>query len=390
MEYTMGIGKEKNGGGELELYLHIPFCVKKCNYCDFLSAPADEATKKNYIRALQKEIQASKAETEGYVVHSVFVGGGTPSVISSEDMTALFQTIRETFCVDENAEITIEINPGTVDEKKLEAYRKCGINRISIGLQSTRDSELEVLGRIHKFSDFLNAYELVRKVGFKNVNVDLMSALPEQTTENFLESLQKVLGLIPPPEHVSAYSLIVEEGTAFYAKMESGELSLPSEEEEREMYAQTEQILKQFGYERYEISNYCKPGFKCRHNDGYWLRKNYLGFGIGAASCLENQRFSNERKLIEYIKNPLAARGEKTILTMSEQMEETMFLGLRRMEGVDRGVFFEQFGKYPEEVYGQVIEKNQKDGLLVWDEDCLRLTSKGIDISNYVMAQFLF
>lgn len=331
-----------------------------------------------------------------YTVDTIFIGGGTPSVVRAVWMERLLETVREHFTVTANAEITMEMNPGTVDAGKLASYRKAGINRLSIGLQSADDGELKRLGRIHTWKEFRETYDLVRQMGFANINVDVMSALPGQSRESYEATLEKVLRLVPQPEHISAYSLIVEEGTPFAEMQERGLLELPNEESERWMYEQTGRLLSDYGYRRYEISNYAKPGFACKHNCGYWQRKDYVGFGIGAASLVDNVRFRNEDDYQAYVEDPLGRRCEWQELSAEEQMEEFMFLGLRMTAGVSLHKFREQFGCDIEEVYGSVIEKNIADGLLQYHERektdgrWLLLTPRGIDISNYVMAQFLF
>lgn len=375
---------------KLELYFHIPFCVRKCLYCDFLSAPGDEATRNAYMEALLTETKERAEEYREYTVDTVFIGGGTPSVVETLWIEQLLDIVLQEYKVSETVEITIEVNPGTVDAEKLERYRAAGINRLSIGLQSADDEELIRLGRIHTWQEFENTYELARQVGFVNVNVDVMSALPGQSFDSYCATLKKLIGLKPQPEHISAYSLIVEEGTPFGELANQGMLDLPDEDCERSMYEQTDSYLKGQGYSRYEISNYAKEGFACRHNCGYWKRIDYVGFGIGAASLVDNVRFQNENDLEAYIRNPLSCRGEMQTLTVAEQMEELMFLGLRMTEGVDRKAFKEQFGISMEEVYGAVVQKNIEDGLLVLQGDRIALTARGMDISNYVMAQFLF
>ncbi len=377
-------------GKKLELYFHIPFCVRKCLYCDFLSAPGDEATKNAYMEALLAEVRGRAEEYKEYVVDTIFIGGGTPSVVEGVWMERLLELVREVFCVSEAAEVTIEVNPGTVDADKLQRYRAAGINRLSIGLQSAKDEELKALGRIHTRKEFFRTYELARTVGFTNVNVDIMSALPGQTYESYCETLNAIMELEPQPEHISAYSLIVEEGTPFFEMEEKGMLALPDEDCERQMYDQTAVLLGKHGYKRYEISNYAKEGYLCRHNCGYWCRTEYVGFGIGAASLVQNKRFQNGNNLAKYLENPLSSRCHMQELTKEEQMEEFMFLGLRMCKGVSRTEFCQLFGVEPEEIYGDIIEKNIRDGLLEYqEEDKLALTKKGMDISNYVMAQFL-
>lgn len=378
---------EKN---ELELYFHIPFCIRKCLYCDFLSAPAEEETKKKYMRALLAETAGSAFQYADYRAATIFIGGGTPSVVSEDEIASLLGTVRSSYQVAQNAEVTIEVNPGTDASGKLSCYRQAGINRLSIGLQSADNGELAALGRIHTWEQFEHTYEEARKSGFTNINVDIMSALPGQDIRGYRKTLEKVLALVPPPEHISAYSLILEEGTPLYDSYEKGELKLPDEDEDRFMYQETKRILVQNGYDRYEISNYAKKGYECRHNCGYWQRKNYAGFGIGAASLVGNVRFRNSTDLRRYLNSPLECREDIQPLCRQEQMEEFMFLGLRMTEGVSMEEFERLFGCTAEAVYGDVMKKNMDDGLL--QEKCGRriaLTDRGMDLSNYVMAQFL-
>ena len=374
---------------ELEIYIHIPFCVRKCQYCDFLSGPADEGPKERYMEALCREIEEKSSRYGEYEVTSIFFGGGTPTAVNPEALCKVLKLIKKCFDVKPSAEITMEMNPGTVTKDALCLYKAAGINRVSLGLQSTNNAELQRLGRIHTYEQFLETYKQVREVGFTNVNVDLMSALPGQDLASYKASLEKVVDLIPPPEHISAYSLIIEEGTPFYEAYEEGVLELPQEDEEREMYHRTKSYLKEQGYERYEISNYAKPGRECIHNIGYWRRTNYVGFGIGAASLVENERFSNGEALSEYLKNPCGCERNHQLLSTEEQMEEYLFLGLRMCKGVSEKGFYEIFGKTLKQVYGQVIEKHIKNGLLEQKDEWLRLTEAGMDVSNYVMADFL-
>lgn len=290
----------------LSLYLHIPFCVRKCLYCDFLSGPQSADMQEQYVEALCREIQETSPEYREYQVVSVFIGGGTPSVLLTEQTIRIMETLKSCFILTDTCEISMEMNPGTVTPEKMNAYRACGINRISIGLQSANDGELKALGRIHTCADFLKAYEMAVEAGFTNINVDLMSAIPEQTLKSYQETLQKVLALQPQPVHISAYSLIVEEGTPFYEQ----ELNLPDEETERRMYEITDDILKNAGYHRYEISNYAKAGKECVHNKVYWKRGNYLGLGIGSASLIQNVRFHNMTDISSYVNLML---GENSI-----------------------------------------------------------------------------
>lgn len=386
---------------KLELYLHIPFCRQKCRYCDFLSAASDHSAQEVYVRALKKEINRRAELFQDYSVPTVFIGGGTPSVLSEEAIAGILDTVYASFSVEKTAEITIECNPGTLNKKKAADYKNAGINRISLGLQSVHDQELQLLGRIHTYEQFLMSYDLVRKTGFDNVNVDLMSGLPGQSLSDWQDSLKKVVSL--QPEHISAYGLIIEEGTPFYEsfgederRREEGQtpLYLPTEETERKMYAWTGEYLAGHGYHHYEISNYAKPGRECRHNIGYWRRENYLGLGLGSASLVENVRFSNTTDMGEYLTAYGGDDGVNTgaglqPLDRREQMEEFMFLGLRMMEGVSRQEFRDTFGVELEGVYGDVIRRLCGQGLLMQQAGYVMLTAEGISVSNYVMSEFL-
>ncbi len=381
---------------ELEIYIHIPFCVRKCAYCDFLSGPQDEVTRNRYVEKITDEIRAHSCNSEmikRYQVTSIFLGGGTPSILEKNQITAIFDALRAHFDISEDAEITIEANPGTVTAEKLQVYKKCGINRISFGLQSTNNKELKLLGRIHTYEEFLESYQLARACGFDNINVDLISAIPKQTVAGWEETLGKVIAL--EPEHISAYSLIVEEGTPFAKLYGEGcprEHDLPSEEEERAIYYQTEELLSGAGYHRYEISNYAKKGKECRHNLGYWERKEYLGIGLGSASLIDNTRYKNTDDLLYYLEHADdlgAIREDVEELSVKEQMEEFMFLGLRKMEGVSISEFENTFGKNIDECYGEHIQSLVQQGLLKQKDGRLMLTSQGIDVSNYVFGEFL-
>lgn len=370
----------------LSVYLHIPFCVRKCRYCDFLSAPAGELQIQSYVNELCSEIHAEAEKYKSYEVATVFLGGGTPSLLSADQTAQIMSCLREDYRLASDAEITIEVNPGTVTGQKAHAWRASGINRVSIGLQSSEDEELKSLGRIHTWQDFLHSWELVRSAGFTNCNIDLMSGLPGQSPDSWRRTLRKVIAL--GPEHLSAYSLIIEEGTPFYELYGEGD-GLPDEDLDRQMYQETKSILAEAGYVRYEISNYARPGKECNHNKVYWTGQNYVGFGLGAASMVEHVRFDNVRSMETYL-----SRTEKREncheLSCEEQMEEYMFLGLRLMEGVTKSGFAQRFGRTMEEVYGSVIERHCREGLLENGKEFVRLTDRGIDVSNYVMADFLF
>ena len=381
----------------MELYIHIPFCVKKCDYCDFLSFAADEQTQKSYVAALQKELAFYGAKYRGRRITTIFIGGGTPSWLKEDYMQAIMETVYHYFSVEQDAEITIECNPGTITEHKFEVYRKIGINRLSIGLQSAHNEELKILGRIHTFEQFLKTYDMARKHGFSNINIDLMSSLPGQTPEIFCDSLYQVLKL--KPEHISAYSLIIEKGTPFYelyrfdaVKQEAGMQteSLPTEEEEYQTTKMTQHILKEAGYHWYEVSNFAKPGYECRHNIGYWKRVDYLGVGLGASSLIDNVRYSNTRDLYTYLSVPAVSLHETAEqITRNEQMEEFMFLGLRMRDGFYREEFTQAFGIPIEAVYGDALNHLQQEELLLKREGRIYLTDKGMDLNNYVVAQFM-
>ena len=418
---------------ELSLYIHIPFCVRKCGYCDFLSAPADEDSRDRYVQALLMEIERYRGtETADRKIKTLYIGGGTPSILSIRQLDDIMQKIKCTFNFHKGIEASMEMNPGTASKEKCRALYQMGINRLSIGLQSTNDAELKALGRIHSYEDFLNTYTWCREAGFQNINVDLMAALPYQTVESYTTGLRKIICLAP--EHISAYSLILEEGTPFYQKYNSGCYPLPDEEQERLMYRETEQILAQVGYERYEISNYAKKGYACRHNLVYWQGGDYLGLGLGSSSYMDGARFHNTTDFKTYVNQNadkdrpagcndelMHGQGKQRIeeiaevweeLSVQAKMEEFMFLGLRVMEGVSGTEFEKRFGKTMEEVYGAVLQKHEEEGLLHIERkvdhkedreeaataepakrktniERVMLTAKGIDVSNYVFADFL-
>ena len=452
--------KNKN---ELGIYIHIPFCVHKCIYCDFLSSPADVHTKKQYVRALINEIYLTRegkcankliknvlqgdntsyedmeeqavngltsdyalydtvcmADYEktimqedisgcvddiksenGHIVTSIFIGGGTPSAIDAEDISDILDAVRKNYNVSDKAEITIECNPGTMDKKKAVIYRKAGINRISFGLQSTDNNELRMLGRIHTYEQFMESYKIAREAGFDNINIDLMSALPGQTMESFKAVLEKALSL--GAEHISVYSLIVEEGTRLSDNIDSFP-PIPSDDEDRQMYYMTKEMLSSYGYEQYEISNYAQKGYECKHNLKYWERCDYLGFGIGAASLYGGRRYTNISDIgrymdvlaeitnaldKSYVNELLQIRTDMEELSKEDEMSEYMFLGLRKTKGIDITDFKEEFGTDIKDIFGEAIEDNIARGLLIHDGNCLYLSKRGIDISNTVMSDFI-
>lgn len=373
----------------MELYIHVPFCVKKCAYCDFLSFPADEGTKRRYVEKLMEEMRTMGAVCRDNTVSTVFVGGGTPSILKGEWMEELFSVLRENFSLEPDAEISMEANPGTVTKEKLFSYRRAGINRLSFGLQSAKERELSALGRIHSFEDFLESFRAARECGFENINVDLMSALPGQTADSWMETLKRTAEL--SPEHISAYSLIVEEGTPFYEAYgsEAGRKLLPDEETEREMYHRTKAFLRECGYERYEISNYAKPGFACLHNIGYWTGVPYLGLGLGAASYLNGKRFSGHGDMETYLASAAGTYENEVQLTKKDMEEEFFFLGLRLTKGVSLAEFKERFGEDAAAVYPGIMERFVKEGAANLSDGRFFLTDYGMDVSNYVMAEFL-
>ena len=377
--------KNRKENSPMEIYIHIPFCIRKCDYCDFLSGPSGPKEQADYVQALLREIQAAE-EGEGRSVSSIFIGGGTPSVLDERLLGDILREIRNRFKMEEDAEITIEVNPGTANIGKLQAYREMGINRLSIGLQSPEDRELKILGRIHNYGQFLETYQEARTVGFDNINIDLMSAIPDQTYEGWVKNLRTVAEL--EPEHISAYSLIVEEGTPFAAR----KLNLPDEDTEYNMYEATAQILKEYGFEQYEISNYARKGRKCRHNVGYWTRQDYLGFGLGASSLYGKERFANTadmKKYLENSKNPEKIREKEPSLTREDEMAEFMFLGLRMTKGISKADFQRCFGCTIESVYGEVLEKYESMELLLEKDGRIFLSREGIHVSNSIMAEFL-
>ena len=376
------MGKKKDS---LELYLHIPFCIKKCDYCDFLSGPATRAGQEAYIYALLREMEAASA-VEKRPVDTVFIGGGTPSVPDCDIMEKLLQGIQKCFCLAQDAEITIEANPGTLTTEKLALYKRYGINRLSIGLQSPKNQELSALGRIHNYEQFLESYYMAREAGFSNINTDLMFAVPGQHYEGWIDNLRTVAEL--GPEHISAYSLIIEEGTPFFER----KLDLPDEDTEYQMYEAVADVLGKYGYQQYEISNYAKEGKSCRHNEGYWTRTDYLGLGLGAASLIGRERFTNTDDMQEYLsdsENPKKIRKNRELLTKEDEMSEFMFLGLRMTKGVSKDDFQEYFGTAIENIYGEVLEKYKSQGLLMEKNRRIFLSRAGIHVSNGIMADFL-
>ncbi|MDR1801177.1 MAG: radical SAM family heme chaperone HemW [Lachnospiraceae bacterium] len=384
---------------QLEIYIHIPFCVRKCLYCDFLSYPSTQKERRDYVIRLCEDIRAKKDLALEYVVSTVFIGGGTPSLLEPDQITEIFMALRDTFCFVESPEITIEANPKTFDEKKLKTWRNLGINRLSIGLQSANDNELKLLGRIHTYEDFRAAFEMARIAGFDNINVDMMIGIPAQTMQSLKKTLSE--GISYNPEHISVYSLIIEEGTPFYRiygpqsatagcdnTKQKGTLwdELPDENAERDMMHEATRVLLENGFEHYEISNFAKCGFACRHNIGYWERIQYLGFGVGAASLIKGCRYKNSEQINS---DPHEKVGETESLSLEDEMSETMFLGLRMLKGVSLDEFKYKFNTSIQEAYPEAVEKNIKNGLLEIAHARIRLTKRGLDLANVVMSDFV-
>ena len=368
------------------LYVHIPFCKQKCFYCDFPSFSGKETLINDYLNSLEKELDLRVGDT---AINTIFIGGGTPTYLNLEALIKL-KTIMKKVNLKSDGEFTVECNPGTLNEEKLKVLKDMGVNRLSIGLQAVQDRLLKEIGRIHSYKEFKENFILARNLGFNNINVDLMFALPDQSLEDLDETLKTIIDL--KPEHISCYSLIVEEETVFYKLFDGGKLNLPNEDLEREMYLRALRILKQSGYNQYEISNFSKPGYECRHNIVYWSLYDYIGIGSGSHSYIDEKRISNYTSIEKYIKfmmengNAIEEVFENSI---KDDMEEFMFMGLRKIEGINKGEFKERFKKEIHEVYGEVISTHIKNKLLVEDEEKIYLTTYGIEVSNYVMKDFI-
>lgn len=380
----------KNRERNISLYVHIPFCVQKCRYCDFLSMSADTETIERYLQVLCSELRYNAAKIKDRVADTVFIGGGTPSILNASQLQMLLSEIQEAFHLGQDVEFTVETNPGTLSEEKLDVMKRGGVNRLSMGLQAVQSQCLSVLGRIHDYKTFEENYRLARTMGFDNINVDLMSGIPCLSLELWKETLDTVTGL--KPEHISAYSLIVEEGTPFYEMGDALYDLLPTQEEERQMYALAGQMLAKAGYHRYEISNYSLSGRQCRHNIGYWTGKEYLGIGLGASSLYEGCRFRREDNLAAYLeqgKQGRFFRYEEQRLTKKEQMEEFMFLGLRLMKGISVREFEMRFGIPFWDLYGEAVMPFLETGYLKTEGEYLAFTLSGIDVSNRILCEFL-
>ena len=370
------------------IYIHIPFCKQKCYYCDFVSYCNKDNLIEKYIQAVKKEIQLQEIIKE---IDTIYIGGGTPSYIDAKYIKEILEEIK-TKNISKEAEITIEVNPGTVTLDKLQEYKNCGINRLSIGLQSTQNNLLKTIGRIHNFEEFLETYKMARKVGFKNINVDLMLGLPNQKISDLKESLEKVLEL--KPEHISVYSLIVEENTPIADKIEKNELILPEEETERNMYWYVKNTLELNGFHHYEISNFAKKGFESKHNLNCWEQQEYIGIGTAAHSYVENVRYSNTENLEKYIDNIEQGTPENNkiiheVQNENDKKKEFMLLGLRKIDGIKISEFKKVFGDNPIYLFRNELKKLSDEELIEIDDDIIRLTNKGIDLANLVWEEFI-
>lgn len=377
---------------ELGIYIHIPFCKSKCHYCDFISFSNKQELEERYINVLNDEIiKSSKKIDEEYEVTTIYIGGGTPSFVCEKNIEKLLKTVFENYKISKNAEITIEINPGTASEEKIKKYKQVGINRISLGLQSTNNKLLKQIGRIHTYEEFLNTYNIIKEE-FNNINVDLMLGLPNQTMEDLKDSLNEVIEL--QPQHISIYSLIVEEGTLLQKMLEENKISLPSEDLERKMYWLAKETLEEKGYNHYEISNFAKDGYKSIHNLNCWEQKEYLGFGVAAHSYIDNKRISNIDIMEEYIKNIEDGCIEKNRIIQEQQNEEEkkkeyMLLGLRKIEGIKIQDFKNRYVDNPLFLYYKELEKLVNENLIEIDGDYIKLTKKGLDLANLVWEEFI-
>ena len=374
---------------EIGIYVHIPFCKRKCYYCDFVSYDNKYEKIDSYVETVKKEIEDTSNEfTKNHIVSTIYFGGGTPSFLESKYIKLLLENIRRNFNVSSNAEITLEVNPGTITEEKLKTYQMCGINRLSIGLQTTNDNLLKKIGRIHTYSEFLSTYNLARKLGFSNINVDLIFSLPDESLDDLKLDLEKIIEL--SPEHISTYSLIVENGTKIKELIEENAdgYNLPSEDIERQMYWYIKNTLEEKGYRHYEISNFAKEGYESKHNLNCWNQKEYFGFGAAAHSFIDGIRFSNKKILSEYIFN-FKSRDIEEKMNREELAKEYMMLGLRKIDGVSISEFERKFNLNPLLYFRFEISKLTDENLIEVDLDDIKLTKKGLDFANIVWEEFI-
>lgn len=374
----------------LGLYIHVPFCAQKCYYCDFNSYKINSNQKKEYLINIEREMKFYKDEFKDKCFDTVFFGGGTPSILTVDELQELVNNINENFNIKKDAEITIECNPGTINREKLEAMKKMGINRLSIGLQATQNYHLKSIGRIHTYEEFEKNYYDALDIGFENINIDLMYALPNQKTQEWKDTLDKIIKL--NPSHISAYSLILEEGTKLYDMYQNKEFELLDEDTDINMYNYTIDTLKRHGYSQYEISNYSKENLECKHNIIYWKCDNYLGLGPGASGFIGDTRYSNIEDICEYnkcIMQNIRPVSEEMELTKKDKIEEFIFMGLRMNEGINVDIFKERFDTDFYDIYQEVMDKLIKRELVRFDGKNISLTQKGREISNSVFIEFL-
>ncbi len=374
-------------GKHISIYIHIPFCIRKCRYCDFLSFPVENHDLNSYFNALKREIR-EETETAGRTADTVYFGGGTPSCVPPRFILEVMEELRKKYRITEDAEVSLEMNPGTLKDDGPVIYRDAGINRISLGVQSLNDVTLKRLGRIHSAFDVKKTYETLRTAGFNNINCDLISSVPGESSTDLKRSLDGIVAM--DPSHISVYSLIIEPGTPLYDEYKGGGLTdLPNEDETADNDLMIINTLDAAGYERYEISNYSLPGKACRHNEAYWQRKEYRGFGPGAASLVGHRRFTNTRNMEEYKNKPGGILAEDIHLTKREEMEEFMFLGLRECKGVDKNDFYRAFGHDITDVFGAEIEKQKEKGFMEEGSGRYFYNTKGLAVSNVLMADFI-
>lgn len=386
---------------EIGIYIHIPFCKQKCYYCDFVSYSNKKEKIENYIKALEKEIEHHKNILRNRIIDTIYIGGGTPSYIDSNLIVEILEKLKQNIKIKENIEITIEINPGTINIEKLEDYKKIGINRISMGVQSTNNKLLKEIGRIHNKLDVIKAYELMKKIGFDNKNLDFIIGLPNQTLEDIEKEIEFINEL--QPEHISMYSLIIEEGTIISDLIKKGILELPKEDDERNMYWKFKEKLEKIGYQQYEISNFAKKGKESIHNLHCWEQKEYIGFGVAAHSYLNNTRYSNIEPIEEYCKNIYEKKWEENkiiqeVQNKEEKMNEYILLGLRKIKGINSKEFFEKFEENLMEKYIEKLKRLERKGLIKIEKviadtnTCyykINLTKTGLDFANLVFKEFV-
>ncbi|WMM23515.1 radical SAM family heme chaperone HemW [Tissierella sp. MB52-C2] len=375
---------------EISLYIHIPFCISKCYYCDFTSFAYENDKIHDYINSVLIELELYREKLKNYTIKTIFIGGGTPSSIDGKYIYEILKFIYKNFNTTGLMETTIEVNPGTLSKEKVRLYKESGINRVSMGVQTLDNNLLKSIGRIHKAEDFYKSYKLLEEVGIENINVDLIFGLPNQTIENVIDSLYKVVQV--GVKHISYYGLILEENTKLYDLYNEGKLTLPDEDTEREMYHKITEYLINHGYNHYEISNYCLPGYECKHNLVYWDVNSYLGLGLNSHSYMESKRFFNTSNINNYIKKlnekVLPIYGEE-IIDQETEIEEFCILGLRKIKGIDKLEFERRFKRKIENLYGDIISKHVDNNLIVNEKDYIKLTKKGLDLSNLVEIDFL-